>query len=125
MLTEDGCENLFRRMTRASAPFRRAYLAPTPARDMLVRMLRNLKGIFLQHDNTDRAAAAIERMLLLVPDLPEEIRDLGLVRYHQGKPAEARDLLARYLRSVPRDAADRDAIEGCLARIRAFLGSLN
>jgi regulator of sirC expression with transglutaminase-like and TPR domain len=125
VLTEDGCERLFGQVTDGAAPFRRAYLAPTPARDILVRMLRNLKGIFLQLGDMDRAAAAIERILLLAPDLHGDVRDLGLVRYHQGKPTEARDLLARYLRSVPRDAADRDVIEGCLARIRTFLGSLN
>ena len=125
VLTEDGCERLFRQTIGGAAPFRRAYLVATPARDILVRMLRNLKGIFLQQEDMDRAAAAIERILLLAPDLPEDIRDLGLVRFHQGKPAEARDLLSRYLRSVPRDAADRTVIEGYLARIRAFLGSLN
>jgi regulator of sirC expression with transglutaminase-like and TPR domain len=125
VLTEDGCERLFRQTVGDAAPFRRAYLVPTPARDILVRMLRNLKGIFLQHDDIDRAAGTIERILLLAPDRPEDVRDLGLVRFRQGRLAEARDLLAQYLRSVPLNAADRDVIEDCLARIRAFLGSLN
>jgi regulator of sirC expression with transglutaminase-like and TPR domain len=125
VLTEDGCERLFRRTAGGAAAFHRDYLGPTPARDILVRMLRNLKGVYLEREDMDRTAAAIERILILAPDLPADVRDLGLVRYRQGKPAEARDLLARYLRSVPRDAADRAVIEGCLARIRAFLGSLN
>jgi len=45
VLTDAGCERLFSRMTGGSEPFRSDYLAPTPARYVLVRMLRNLKGI--------------------------------------------------------------------------------
>ena len=125
ILTASGCERLFRRMMQGGPPFREEYLAPTPARYILVRMLRNLKGIYLQREDMDRATAAIERILLLAPDLAGDVRDLGLVHYRQGKLAQARELLERYLRSAPGDAADRKATEGYLAQIRGLLGRLN
>jgi regulator of sirC expression with transglutaminase-like and TPR domain len=125
VLTDAGCERLFSRVTGGSHPFRSDYLAPTPARDMLVRMLRNLKGVYLQQGDLERAAGAVERILLLAPDLSTEGRDLGLIRYRQGKLADARDLLEQYLRSVPKDASDRATIELCLDEVRDLLGRLN
>ena len=125
LLTESGCGQLFHQLTRETAPFQKDYLAPTPARYILVRMLRNLKGVFLEAEELERTAAAIERILLLAPDSAGGVRDLGLIRIRQGSLAEARTLLERYLESAPRDAGDRAAIELSLAQIRELLIRLN
>lgn len=125
VLTAAGCERLFREVVGASAPFRREYLAPTPTRYVLVRILRNLKGIFLQQEDLERTAAAAERILLLTPDLAEDVRDLGLIRYRQGELVEARRLFDQYLQSVPRDAGDRPVIEQYLLQVRELLARLN
>jgi len=125
VLTEAGCGHLFEEMTGGSAPFRKDYLASTPARYVLVRILRNLQGIFLHKEDLDRTAAAVERILLLAPDLVEDIQDLGLIRYRQGKLVEARRLLEQYLRAVPKDAGDRAAVETHLLQVKELLGRLN
>jgi regulator of sirC expression with transglutaminase-like and TPR domain len=125
VLTAEGCQRVFQEMTRGAALFHAEYLAPTPPRFILVRMLRNLKGIYLQRGDLDRSGAAIERILLLAPDLADEARDLGLVRYRQGKLREAKDLLERYLAEAPADAADRPAMEIHLTQIRSLLTRLN
>jgi regulator of sirC expression with transglutaminase-like and TPR domain len=125
VLTNAGCERLFSRIAGGSQPFRSDYLAPTPARYVLVRMLRNLKGIYLQQEDLERAAAAVERILLLAPDFITDVRDLGLIRYRQGKLVDARRLLEQYLISVPKDANDRATIEMCLREVRELLGRLN
>lgn len=124
-LTASGCAHLFERMTGGSVPFRKEYLAPAPARDILVRILRNLKGIYLRREDLDRAAAAVERILLLAPHLIGDVRDLGLIRYRQGKLVDARRLLERYLLAVPKDAADRAAVEAHLLQVRDLLARLN
>ena len=125
VLTESGCGQLFHQLTQGTAPFQKDYLAPTPARYILVRMLRNLEGIFLEDEDLERTAAAIERILLLAPDSAGDVRDLGLVRIRQGNLAEARTLLERYLGSVPKDAGDRAAIELSLGQVRELLTRLN
>jgi regulator of sirC expression with transglutaminase-like and TPR domain len=125
VLTDAGCERLFSRITGGSRQFRSDYLAPTPARYVLVRMLRNLKGIYLQQEDLQRAATAVERILLLAPDSITDVRDLGLIRYRQGKLVDARRLLEQYLVSVPKDADDRATIEMCLRDVRELLGRLN
>ena len=125
VLTDADCARLFSRITGRSEPFRSDYLAPTPARYVLVRMLRNLKGVYLQQEDLERAATAVERILLLAPDFLTDVRDLGLIRYRQGKLVDARRHLEQYLGSVPKDAADRATIEMCLREVRELLGRLN
>jgi regulator of sirC expression with transglutaminase-like and TPR domain len=125
VLTEQGCGLLLARLTGGSMPFRQDFLAPTPARDILVRMLRNLKTVYASRGDLPRTAAAVERILLLAPDLAEEIRDLGLVRYRQGNLLDAKRLLERYLLSVPKDAVDRAAVAAHLRQVRELLVRLN
>ncbi len=125
VLTALGCRRLFEEITGDAIPFRPEYLTRTSARFILVRMLRNLKGIYLQQGDLDRSAAVIERILLLAPYLVEETRDLGLVRYRQGKLEAARDLLDRYLTTAPADASDRPVVDVHLAQVRSLLARLN
>jgi regulator of sirC expression with transglutaminase-like and TPR domain len=52
-------------------------LAGAAKKDILVRMLANLKWIYLQREDAERALAAMDRILLLAPDAAEELRDRG------------------------------------------------
>ncbi len=55
------------------------HLRTAGAREILTRMLGNLKQIFLQRQDWNRALDCCERTLILVPDAPHELRDRGLV----------------------------------------------
>jgi len=87
-------------------------------------MLRNLKAIYLEQGDMDHAAAAIERILLLGTYVGET-RDLGLIRYRQGKLREGKDLLEKYLAAAPGEEADRPTVETYLAQVRSLLNRLN
>ena len=59
-----------------------ARLAPLPQllvaahkKDILVRMLRNLKAIYLHREAWEKALTTMNRILLIAPNLPEEVRD--------------------------------------------------
>jgi regulator of sirC expression with transglutaminase-like and TPR domain len=68
-------------------------------RDILARMLRNLKGIYSKSD-VARCLRVQERIVRLLPAEPTERRDLGILYYHNGKPLIAvrtlEDLIDRY-----------------------------
>jgi regulator of sirC expression with transglutaminase-like and TPR domain len=70
-------------------------------RDILVRMLRNLKGIYRQQGELQRALEAIDLILTIDPHLDEEYRDRGLL-FHEVDyaPAALRDL-RHYLVAQP------------------------
>ncbi len=92
-------------------------LAPATKREILARMLRNLKAIYVRSGEPDKALAAIERLLVLAPGLPEDIRDRGLV-YEQLECAQAAlGDLKRYLLLRPR-APDAQAIRGRLTTLQ-------
>jgi regulator of sirC expression with transglutaminase-like and TPR domain len=55
------------------------FLAAVPKREILARMLRNLKGIHLQRNALPQALSMINRILIVAPDAAHEWRDRGLV----------------------------------------------
>jgi regulator of sirC expression with transglutaminase-like and TPR domain len=77
------------------------FLQPAPPRDILARLLRNLKEI--HHTNSDwpRLAAVLRRLCILLPDAWEHQRDLALVLEQLGERETAVQALALYLRQRP------------------------
>jgi regulator of sirC expression with transglutaminase-like and TPR domain len=93
------CERL--RLAAGKSVLRESEFPPMSDRDVLVRMLRNLKGIY---SNTDacRALRVQERLVALLPDEPAEQRDLGLLYYRNGRPIIALKTLQELVRRHPK-----------------------
>ena len=108
-LTLPDCARLVQYATGYDGPFQQEWLAPTPASDILVRMLNNLRIAYLKQESWAKATAVIQNLILLQPDTPEHLRDLGLIHYENNAPHLAAHYLDAYLQRVP-DAADADAI---------------
>jgi len=80
-------------------------LDPAPARAILMRMLRNLHGVYAEREEWDRAARSADRILKLAPEQNDALRDRGLAYQQLGHLAGARADLAHYLQREP-DADD-------------------
>jgi regulator of sirC expression with transglutaminase-like and TPR domain len=80
-------------------------LNPASHRAILMRMLRNLHGVYTERDDWERAVRSADRILKLSPDNSEALRDRGLGYLRLGHRHGARNDLARYLQLNP-DAAD-------------------
>jgi regulator of sirC expression with transglutaminase-like and TPR domain len=94
------------------------FLAPASKKQILVRMLGNLKHIYLQREDHNRALSMVQRMLILDPSEPENIRDRGLLYLKQECFLHAKEDLEKYLELVP-DAQDGGTIrEYLLATLR-------
>jgi regulator of sirC expression with transglutaminase-like and TPR domain len=92
------------------------FLQAAPARDVLARMLRNLKEIHRAAADWLRLLAVQERLVVLLPQAWEEWRDRGLCLAELGVDDAASQDLKYYL-SHCRDAQDRAAISRRLARL--------
>lgn len=92
------------------------YLQPAMPRDILTRMLRNLKEIFSSQSDWQRLKCVLDRLIVLNPDAIHERRDRGLALLSLGLNAEARDDLQAYV-SQATDAKDLDFILLQLASI--------
>ncbi len=77
-------------------------LDPASHRAILIRMLRNLHGVYAERDEWDRAARSADRVLKLSPEQPEAFRDRGLAYLRMDYLQGARHDLARYLHLAPR-----------------------
>ena len=93
------------------------FLQVAPPRDVLARLLRNLKEIHRAGEDWPRLLAVQQRLVLLLPDAAEERRDRGLTWAELGRPAEAADDLAAYLAARPQ-ADDALALRERLAELR-------
>jgi len=93
-----------------------SFLQPARPREVIARMLRNLKEVFRSSQDAPRLLGIAERLVILLPDAWEERRDRGLVHAALGARFPAMADLAGYLEHAP-DAPDRPAIRKRLAEL--------
>lgn len=77
------------------------FLQAASPREIIARMLRNLKEIHRSALHWERLAQVQERLCVLLPQAWEEHRDLALVRAEMGQHGAAADALQRYLEHRP------------------------
>jgi regulator of sirC expression with transglutaminase-like and TPR domain len=124
LLDAGGCEALVARMRPGGGPLDPRWLAPVSTRQVFVRMLSNLKAAYSALGDWARALAASERIVLLVPNALEEVRDRGTLHARLGHgQAAVRDWEA-YLRQAPA-APDSGQVKDRLRALRQALGALN
>lgn len=99
-------------------------LAPASHRDILMRMLRNLKGVYAEKEDSERALRCSDRLIMLDPSLAEEYRDRGLLYLRVGHLPAAREDLAHYLRLAP-EASDVDEIRDALLDASGAHGAIH
>jgi regulator of sirC expression with transglutaminase-like and TPR domain len=124
LLTRDDCAARLRDTFGSGFVFRDEYLAPVSKRQILTRMLTNLKQIYGQREDWDRALAAVERILLLNPEQPGEIRDRGAIHLRRGALQAARTDFERYMTLAPQ-ANDLPAVRDQLALVEKLLAMRN
>lgn len=93
------------------------FLQTAPARDVLARMLGNLKEIHRSAHDWPRLFAVLERLVVLLPYGWEHRRDRALCLEELGRPAEAAEDLDIYLRHRP-EADDAVALRRRIAQLR-------
>lgn len=93
------------------------YLQAAPARDILARMLRNLKEIHRTQEDWLRLIAVQDRLLVLLPDAWIEYRDRGLAWAEMGDARLAVQDLEIYVQHTD-DAMDREAMAQRLTELK-------
>lgn len=95
-------------------------LTPATKKEILTRMLGNLKGVYLNKGDFERALGVIDRILLIRPDAATEFRDRGAVQQRLGRMQGAVRDFKQYLALAP-DAPDADRIRALIQRSVAQL----
>lgn len=92
------------------------YLQPCPPRDLLARMLRNLKEVFRAQEDWPRMLSVLDRLVVLLPEAWSERRDRGLVLAELGRKHEALQDLQKYLQAEPL-APDQSALRDRISEL--------
>ncbi len=92
-------------------------LQPAAARQIIERLLRNLKDIYRNAHDLPRLVAVLRRLVVLLPADGAERRELALVLAQLGRHQDAAAELAAYLRGRP-EAEDVATLRAELARLR-------
>jgi regulator of sirC expression with transglutaminase-like and TPR domain len=100
------------------------FLEPATNRQILARVLRNLKGIYRKANKPERMLDVLNRMLLVTPDASAELRDRGYVYQRLECYRAAFKDLTDYAEREP-DAPDLDEVRSKLMELSALCARLN
>ncbi|HEX2755727.1 MAG TPA: transglutaminase-like domain-containing protein [Candidatus Limnocylindrales bacterium] len=116
-LTPDDCQALIRRAIGDGVLLHAGMLRPAGRREILARVLRNLRTARLGRRDWPAAVDAIDLLLVLEPTDPEHGRDRGLLLGRMGRFGEAIAALRLYLDERPdgNDVADVRQVMGIFA----------
>ena len=124
VITQEDCRKLVAQTTGRASLFRPEQLEGANRRAMLGRMLLNLKHIYVRQSDYPRALSAVERLLLVWPGDPTEIRDRGILKAHVGNHGSAIADLETYLSLSP-SAPDVNAVRGRIVLLRRQMSAMN
>lgn len=97
-----------------------AHLAAATTRQILTRLLNNLKGSYFRRKNFGRVLMMIELALAVDPGSRQEVRDRGMVYFLLNRYDEARADFNAYLSLSPGEGPDTEEVRKALHRIRAL-----
>ncbi len=115
-LSRADCQTLLRQIAGPRSTLREEYFNAASSRDVLIRMLDNLKQIFWRERAWDQSKACIDRQLLLFPGQEEFNIQLGAVYEMQGN----RNLAEHTYTEVLRGASDDQVRELASKRLLAL-----
>lgn len=124
VLDVTDCQAKLDELYHGQLALRTEHLRPVSTREILIRMLANLKAIYQRRDMHREALAATERMLLLAPENLAERRDRGLLLAQLDRASEAMEDLRLFLRSTS-DTPDDSHVREQLRLLHLKLASLN
>jgi regulator of sirC expression with transglutaminase-like and TPR domain len=118
ILFPEDCESRLQQVYQQPVKLESAFLEAISNRQILVRMLTNLKIIYINNHLYEKALQVINSLLILMPDSDMELRDRGLLYYQMGDGEHAIIDLETYLKLSP-NAQDAPAISQLLEQIRS------
>jgi len=122
-LSRDDMQQILDRIYLGKVVFDESFLQPTNNRNILLRMLNNLKAIYLENRDHRKALEVLRCICAIDPRSAPDLRDRGLVSYQLGKYEDAVHDLSRYL-AVSGDPPDGTAVREVLKRLSSLLKKL-
>jgi len=124
ILSQQDCQRRLDEIYSGQMTLRPEFLFAVSRRQVLTRILNNLKTIYMSARNFRKALPMAELVLVLYPKSPEDVKQRALLRYNLGQTSAAAEDLEQYLKMSP-DASDADEVRQTALSIRRMLALRN
>jgi regulator of sirC expression with transglutaminase-like and TPR domain len=113
----EDLDQMLQQLYRGQVSYQPGFVAPLSKRDILRRMLNNLKWIYLEKGDPLKTLSVLDQLVILDPGSASEIRDRGLLYITLECYAQALEDLESYLRLAP-GADDAPRIKAQIESVR-------
>ncbi|MBI3571017.1 MAG: tetratricopeptide repeat protein [Gammaproteobacteria bacterium] len=120
---EEILEETYGPAESVNAPLERL-LTAAGKKEILVRMLRSLKGAYLRREQFDKALGVVDQILLIQPDQPDEVRDRGRIYEQLECFRAALENYQSYLSLRP-GSGDASDVHKRIAELKQIVANLN
>ena len=117
ILAREDLDKLLQQLYQGQVSYQSGFITPLGKRDILRRMLNNLKLIYLRQGEALKALAVLDQLVILDPSAADELRDRGLLHIKLECYAQAMEDLESYLSLAP-GADDAAMIKAQIASIK-------
>ncbi len=115
ILLRNDCRELLAQLSGGNVEMKGTDLDPVSSKQLVARVLQNIKGIHLRQGDFTAAVNAVDRILMLFPKAYGLLRERGLMYLQLGAFTYAVEDLRSYL-ELASDPPDVEAIQGALER---------
>jgi regulator of sirC expression with transglutaminase-like and TPR domain len=124
ILSRQDCQSRLDEIYSGEMAFRPEFLHPISRRQILTRMLNNLKTVYLSIRNFRKALPIADLILVIYPKSAEDVKQRALLRYSMTMNRLAAEDLEEYLQISP-TASDADEVRQMSLSIRRMLALMN
>jgi regulator of sirC expression with transglutaminase-like and TPR domain len=124
VVSRQDCQNRLDEIYSGEMKMRPEFLHPISRRQILTRMLNNLKTVYLSTRNFRKALMIADFILVIYPRSAEDVKQRALLRYSMGLHRLAAEDLDQYLKMSP-NASDTEEIRQMALSIRRMLALMN
>ncbi|MBK7993137.1 MAG: transglutaminase family protein [Blastocatellia bacterium] len=123
-LSQSDCQTLLTTIYGSGIELKPSFFRAVSKKEILIRMLNNLKNIYISGNDPARALITLETLLILTPQALNEIKERGFVNYRLRKFSQAIKDIEFYLSHSPK-TVETDNIRKLLNQIKLEFASLN
>jgi regulator of sirC expression with transglutaminase-like and TPR domain len=124
VLTEEDCRRKIESIHAGQITLRPEFLMIVTRRQMLTRMLNNLRTIYLSRRDFRRAVQVVDLILVIYPRSPEDVKQRAALRYNLNDFRGAISDFEEYAKMAP-DASDAEEIRQTALGLRRSMAKLN
>jgi regulator of sirC expression with transglutaminase-like and TPR domain len=124
IMTAEECMEFLNELTEGELEFDQKFLSTVNKKEIVVRMLRNLKRIYLEVSNYSKLIKILDHLVIITAGEAEEIRDRGIIYYQMKAFKNALQDFETFLSIAP-DSEDAEVIQQYLQVLQEYDLHLN